>query len=220
MTHRGMSHIDTIRAKSVFSWMLFALLGIHFLWKEAHLIIVVPLYLMGLQSPLASFTYELEIANKTKDPLIVTASLINDLPDEVLSERERRFFEQAGWIRDTERLVAPNEVVLVSLPSHEENRLGLVLLTARTGHDRSMITAQRIGLFLQSWPWKNGMPEPSMHEGINDSGRQIVIQEQDLVTFDAKTLMQYPGDSLARQAGILAEKMQRGLTGDSNQLFP
>ena len=141
--------------------------------------------MLGLPVPPSSFTYCVEVTNAAGEDLIVTVSHINDLPDRVMALQEEHRREAAGWIRNTEVLLRDQESTVCELPSNVDQRIGLLLITARTRHDFSKIVSQRVFIAFRTWPWSAGGPSSSSRDSQSQRPLQTVkIESNDLVTLE------------------------------------
>ena len=156
--------------------------------------------LSSSSNALASAYYECQVKNRTAETLMVSVEHINDLPFRPFEGRFGRFRERIGYVRGRDFLLKPNESNTVILPSHTDPRLGLLLVSARTERDTTgRQPKQKVGLYLLSWPWKNGIH--MWRDETTVSGwpaRQIEIENEHLVQIDGENFLGKEGDPFAQ----------------------
>ncbi len=145
--------------------------------------------------PPASAWYDISIVNSTEEALFVQTQLLNDIDFRQLTSWEKRQRSHLGWNTQEDRILMPHRKARVTIPSQNDPRLGIVLVTVRSVQEQSL--RQRIGMYLLSWPWQNGSWLWRTYD--SESGwpeQEMVIKAEDLTVLDLDELRGKPGDPL------------------------
>ena len=109
-------------------------------------------YVLRLPTPPSSAWYMVEFTNNSSNELFVRVSLVNDRKFRVYNVFENYTREWLGRVVEKQQIVRPGETHLFDIPSPQEPRLGIVLISAFTNADHagSAEAVQRVGMRLVS----------------------------------------------------------------------
>lgn len=141
----------------------------------------------SLRAPVASAFHTLRVANQTQYPLLVHVQSLNDRDFALYTAHQRYTRQRLLKSLDRECILAPLQTRSFEIPSEEDPRISLLLLTVMTRVENPGVKGarQRVALYLL-WP---GPPRQKGDLHVPESESRLVqISEGDLFTLDLESI--------------------------------